>query len=162
VELARSEFSYLSDSPAKSEIVQGDARVRMEEELNQGRPGGFDILVVDAFSSGAIPLHLLTGEAGEIYAQHLKEKGVLVFHITNRFLNLAPVLRGMAHRLGMQAVRVESGPNPAQGVSAATWMFLTRNEEFLQNPAVREQADGQSSRELDWTDNFAGLWQALR
>jgi spermidine synthase len=162
VELARSQFSYLSDSPAKIEIVQGDARVRMEEELAQGHRGGFDILVVDAFSSGAIPLHLLTGEAGEIYAQHLKENGVLVFHITNRFLDLTPVLRGMASRLGMQAARVESGPNPAAGVSAATWMFLTRNEKFLHDPAVAPQVEKAGAEELDWTDNFAGLWQALR
>ena len=162
VELAHTQFSYLSDSPARSEVVPGDARVSMEEELARGHAGAFDLLVVDAFSSGAIPLHLLTGEAGEIYAQHLTEKGVLVFHITNRFLDLAPVLRGMARRLGMQAVRVESDPNPETGVSAATWMFLTRNEAFLRSPAVAERAEPPGAGELDWTDNFAGLWQALR
>jgi hypothetical protein len=163
VEFARTQFSYLSDSPAKSEIVAGDARVRMEEELEQGRRGGFDMLVVDAFSSGAIPLHLLTGEAGEIYAQHLTENGLLVFHITNRFLDLAPVLRGMAERLGMRAVRVDSGPRPEDGVSAATWMILTRNEAFLKDPDVLARAEEDPKGPmLDWTDNFAGLWQALR
>ena len=163
VEFARTQFSYLSDSPAKSEIVAGDARVRMEEELDQGRPGGFDILVVDAFSSGAIPLHLLTGEAGEIYARHMTENGLLAFHITNRFLDLAPVLQGMAARLGMRAIRIDSGPNPKEGVSAATWMVLTRNDAFLANPAVMKRAEAASpGATLDWTDNFAGLWQALR
>ncbi|MEZ5395077.1 MAG: fused MFS/spermidine synthase [Bryobacterales bacterium] len=163
IEFARTQFSYLSDSPAKSEIVPGDARVRMEEELEAGHPGRFDILVVDAFSSGAIPLHLLTGEAGEIYAQHLKENGLLVFHITNRFLDLTPVLTGMAQRLGMTALRVESTPKPELGVSAATWMILTRNQEFLRDPVVLACAEVESGADsLDWTDNFAGLWQALR
>ncbi|MEZ5363145.1 MAG: fused MFS/spermidine synthase [Bryobacterales bacterium] len=163
IEFARTQFSYLSDSPAKSEIVPGDARVRMEEELEAGHPGRFDILVVDAFSSGAIPLHLLTGEAGEIYAQHLKENGLLVFHITNRFLDLTPVLTGMAQRLGMTALRVESTPKPELGVSATTWMILTRNPEFLRDPVVLACAEVESSADsLDWTDNFAGLWQALR
>ena len=163
VDFAHTQFTYLSDTPATTEVVAGDARVRMEEELAQGRPGAFDILVVDAFSSGAIPLHLLTGEAGEVYAQHLTEDGLLAFHITNRFLDLAPVLRGMAARLGMGAVLLDSGPNPAQGVNAATWMILTRSEEFLADPAVKARAAGNvSSEALDWTDNFAGLWQALR
>ena len=121
------------------------------------------LLVVDAFSSGAIPLHLLTGEAGEIYAQHLTENGLLVFHITNRFLDLAPVLSGMAQRLGMTALRVDSGPKPESGVSAATWMILTRNQQFLHNPLVQARAEVESAAgALNWTDNFSGLWQALR
>ena len=108
-------------------------------------------------------MHLLTGEAGEVYAQHLTEKGLLAFHITNRFLDLAPVLQGMAQRLGMQAVRADTGPDPARGVSAATWMILTRSERFLNDPLVRERAQSYpADKALDWTDNFAGLWQALR
>ncbi len=163
VEFARNQFTYLSDTPANSEVVVGDARMRMEEELEQGAPGAYDILVVDAFSSGAIPLHLLTGEAGEVYAGRLTEDGLLAFHITNRFLELEPVLRGMAARLGMQALRVESAADSALGVNAAVWMLLTRSDRFLSDPAVRERTRAEAGGPaLDWSDNFAGLWQALR
>ncbi|MBI1353126.1 MAG: hypothetical protein GC160_02185 [Acidobacteria bacterium] len=163
VSVARSQFTYLSDSPAHVDVVVGDARIRLEEELAADRRPLFDILIVDAFSSGAIPMHLLTAEAGEIYAQRMTEKGLLVFHITNRFLDLEPVLEGMAEHLGMTAIRTDASPNPSIGASASRWMILTRNESFLAEPPVQRAGHRLAGLSpLRWTDNFAGLWQALR
>ena len=163
VRTAREHFTYLADAPVSVEVLGGDARIRMERELASATPQGFDILLVDAFSSGAIPIHLLTAEAGEIYAQRLTEDGLLLFHISNRFLDLAPVLRGMAERLGMTALRMTSEGDDARGLNDAVWMILTRNRNFLEDATVIERVDAdQPSETLDWSDSFAGLWQALR
>lgn len=162
VRIAEEDFRYLSDSGAEIEVVEGDARIRMERELSSDDPPVFDILIVDAFSSGAIPIHLLTGEAGEVYARLLTEDGLLLFHISNRFLNLAPVLKGMGDRLGMESIRIESKGDSERSLNAATWMILTRNATFLRDPEVASKATSASEETLDWTDDFAGLWQALR
>ena len=163
VRVAQSHFTYLSDSPARMQVIVGDARIRLEEEVAAAKRPLFDVLIVDAFSSGAIPVHLLTAEAGEVYARRMTESGLLVFHITNRFLDLEPVLEGMAERLGMTAIRIDAAPDRAIGASESRWMLLTRNEGFLADPKVRSvshRPDG--LKPLRWTDNFAGLWQALR
>jgi len=162
VDVARSQFTYLSDTPAKVDVVVGDARIRLEEELAKGDQPLFDVLIVDAFSSGAIPIHLLTAEAGEVYAQRMTESGLLVFHISNRFLDLEPVLQGMAEHLGMTAVRTDSKSDPSIGASDSAWMLLTRDGRFLHAPTVKSVTTGAAGESLRWTDSFAGLWQALR
>lgn len=163
VRTAREYFSYLDDAPVPVEVLGGDARIRMEQELESGSPEPFDVLLVDAFTSGAIPIHLLTAEAGEVYAQRLTEDGVLAFHISNRFLDLAPVVRAMGERLGMRTIRVVSEGDSELGTNPAVWMVLTRDERFLADETVRNRADGAAGeRTIRWTDNFAGLWQALR
>ncbi len=163
VATAREYFSYLDDAPVAVEILGGDARLRIEREMGADAPERFDILLVDAFTSGAIPVHLLTAEAGEIYARRLAEDGLLLFHITNRFLDLAPVLRGMAERLGMTALRVTSKGDDTRGTNDAVWMILTRDQEFVGDPVVRAGLDAEQPAEtLHWTDDFAGLWQVLR
>ena len=86
-QVARTWFSFLQDSAAHVEVVPGDARVQLENELSQGHSGDFDVIAVDAFSGDAIPLHLLTAESGEIYKRHLAPGGCLLFHISNRALN---------------------------------------------------------------------------
>jgi len=162
IAVARDEFRYLSDSPASVDVVEGDARIQMERELDSDTPPVYDVLIVDAFSSGAIPLHLLTGEAGEVYARLLTEDGLLLFHISNRFLDLAPVLEGMADRLGMRSIRVESTGDNDRSLNAATWMLMTRNQAFLSDAVVQSAAAPGAAKSLDWTDDFAGLWQVLR
>src|SRR5437867_1373560 len=91
--LATSKFTYLSNSPAKVEVALGDARLSMEREPSQN----FDLLALDAFSGDAIPVHLLTQEAFALYARHLKTNGIIAVHISNRYLNLDPVLLNVAH-----------------------------------------------------------------
>jgi spermidine synthase len=161
IDVAREDFTYLDDSHADIEVVAGDARMRLEEEIANGEATRFDILAIDAFTSGAIPLHLLTAEAADVYGTRLKDDGILAFHITNRFLDLTPVVNGIADRLGLKAIRI-STPGSEPGANAAVWMLLTKNEAFLAEPRVRRAADVSSDPStLRWTDDYAGLWQAL-
>jgi spermidine synthase len=161
IEVAGDDFTYLDDSDADIELIAGDARVRLEEEIANGEATRFDVLAVDAFTSGAIPLHLLTAEAADVYSQRLKDDGILAFHITNRFLDLTPVVNGMADRLGLKAIRI-STPGSEPGANAAVWMLLTKNEAFLAEPRVQQAVDVSSDPStLRWTDDYAGLWQAL-
>jgi len=161
IDVAGKDFTYLSDSDADIEVVAGDARVRLEEEIANDEATRFDVLAIDAFSSGAIPLHLLTAEAADVYGQRLKDDGILAFHITNRFLDLTPVVNGIADRLGLKAIRI-STPGSEPGANAAVWMLLTKNEAFLNDPRVQRAVDVSSDPStLRWTDDYAGLWQAL-
>ena len=102
IEIAQSEFTYLKDSKATIELSLGDARLSLEREP----PHDFDVLAVDAFSSDAIPVHLITREAMMVYLRHVKPNGAVVFHVTNRFLKLAPVVKQIADNLGLHAALI--------------------------------------------------------
>jgi spermidine synthase len=156
-------FTYLKDSKAKTEVVIGDARIVMERELANNQSQQFDVLAIDAFSSDAIPVHLLTSECAEIYRQHLRKGGVLAIHISNRFLNLNPVSRGMAETLGWQAVRIDNSDEYLSGVFSSTWILLTENPEFVNDSEITEATDpwGEEEQILHWTDDYSGLWQVL-
>src|SRR5207247_4303506 len=91
VDLCRRYFTFVEDSPATVEVELGDARLSLERELAQSGAQKFDVLAVDAFRNDAIPIHLLTEECGELYFRHLKPDGLLVLHLSNNFLHLAPV-----------------------------------------------------------------------
>jgi hypothetical protein len=146
VQMARQYFTFLRDSPATQEIVVGDARLMLELE----QPRHFDVLIVDAFSSDAIPVHLLTREAGIIYRRHLTGSGVLLIHISNHTLNLEPVVRGLGKAIGYTARRVDSSADATQGVYAATWMVL--------EPGTG--SDAQPS--LLWRDDFSSILPLLK
>ncbi len=135
----------------------------MDRELAAGQTNDFDAIAVDAFSSDAIPLHLLTAECGEIYRRRLKPGGLLLLHISNRALNLEPVARGLAQHLGWQAILFVSGDNKETGESSSRWVLITANVEFLEqahftpgNPPWTKPAP------LTWTDDFASLWHVLK
>lgn len=91
-DIARRWFTYLADSPAKMEVVLGDGRLAIEREAARG----YDLLAMDAFSSDAVPAHLITSEAFTAYERHLKPDGILAVHVSNRFLDLAPVIQALA------------------------------------------------------------------
>jgi SAM-dependent methyltransferase len=122
IDAARKEFFFLSDSAAKIETVLGDARLAMEREA----PQQYDVLVIDAFSSDAIPVHLITREAMGVYLRHLKPGGVLAIHITNRFLRLGPVVKRLADDQSLHAILID---DDAKGSDLATtdWVLLSRN-----------------------------------
>lgn len=147
VELARRHFTFLSDSKAGIEVAVGDARVVLEREA----PQNFDLLAVDAFSSDAIPVHLLTAESVDVYRRHLRPDGLLVLHISNQALDLWPVTRGLAARLGWGARRVITAGNDNRGTHAATWVVVS----------AAGPGDPPSPAVL-WTDDFSSLWRALR
>ena len=162
--IANEWFTYLKNSKAKTEIVLGDARVQMERELEAGHSHDFDVIAVDAFSSDAIPLHLLTTECADVYRERLAPGGLLLLHISNRLLNLEPVARGMALHLGWKAVTFQSGEEIETGESSATWVLLTSNAAFLLQPGMAQEVSwtGKEGRPITWTDDFASLWHVLK
>ena len=121
------------------------------------------MLAIDAFSSDAIPVHLLTSECGDIYRQHLRSGGVLAVHISNRFLDLEPITRGLAENLNWKAIRIEDEDDPASGVFTSTWILLTVDEAFANDPEVvaAQTVWEEGDRILHWTDDYSGLWQVL-
>ena len=165
IRLAAELFSYNADSEARIEVVLGDARVQLEQELTQQGSQGFDVLAIDAFSSDAIPIHLITREAVEVYWKHLAKDGILAFHVSNRSLDLTPVTRALGEVCGCEALRTQSPEDVSKGVKRATWVLLTSNRVFLDSPAVREAAVPWTNNDqppLFWTDDFASLWQVLK
>jgi hypothetical protein len=146
-------FSYLRDSPARSEIALGDARVTLERDLASGAREDFDAIAVDAFSGDSIPIHLLTAESAEIYKQRLAPGGVLLLHISNRSLDLEPVARGLAASMGESASVIVSSDDSETGEDSAIWVSITANGARTASP---------TRRTLVWTDDFASLWHVLK
>ncbi|MGD9721824.1 MAG: fused MFS/spermidine synthase [Pirellulales bacterium] len=165
VRIADEYFTYRKDSAAKVDIVLGDARINLERELTEGRPQRFDVLAIDAFTSDSIPMHLVTRECAELYRAHLKPDGLLCLHISNRFLNLDGVGRGMAQVLGCECVRIHSDDDADRGLDSASWLILTNNRPFLDLPVVRDSIvpwTDQDPAPLVWTDDYGSLWQTLK
>jgi len=171
-------FSYLVDSPAQIEIVTGDARLAMESRLAEIGSRGYDVLVVDAFTSDAVPMHLLTEEAFRIYAAHLAEAGVLAVHVSNRSFDLtAPVAR-VAHEVGLHAMTVVNRNAPRWLAETSRWLVFVRDPAYFDaleaeagrlparsgRPlahAVRLEPEQITSAPL-WTDDFSNLLPLLR
>jgi spermidine synthase len=152
--IARTWFSFLSDSKAQTEVVLGDARVQLEQE-----PQDFDLIAVDAFSSDSIPMHLLTAECADIYRRRLAPGGVLALHISNRALDLDPVARGIANYLGWTAVQIVSADDARTGESSSRWVLMTSNQDFLPQ---HKPSNWSSRAPIVWTDDFASLWHVVK
>jgi spermidine synthase len=160
-QMARKYFSYLSQSKAAIEIVLGDARLSMENES----PQQYDVLVLDAFSSDAVPIHLLTKEAFEIYLKHLSPDGVLAFHISTMHLNLHSVVWKAAKELGLSNLWIENEDDPETGRLASDWILLSRESSALNIPALQAVASPQKNDLPDirlWTDDHINLLQILK
>jgi hypothetical protein len=152
-------FHYLEHCGKKCSVVLGDARLTLAESHV-----AHDVLVLDAFSSDAIPIHLLTTEALRTYETRLSENGVLAFHISNRHIKLAPVIARLARERGLTAVtRLDKGVDPKNGFAASEWVVMARRPERLHalvadvrwTPLI---ADGRPA----WTDDFSNIWTELR
>ena len=140
--VARQYFQFLSESKAQVDVVLGDGRLALEQEP----PNSLDVIVLDAFSDDSIPVHLLTREAIEIDFQRLRPNGVLAIHITNRYLDLGPIVEALARSLGKQCLLIDNLPDPERGISEATWAILSdavrTGPPVLQSSSRREQAVG--------------------
>lgn len=121
-------FTYLRDCPARKQFVMGDARLKLEEH---GQPGEYDLIIVDAFSSDAIPIHLLTKEAVELYVSRLKDQGVIALHISNRYLDLEPVAARIAAGLGLVGLRMNDEQRGLPGKQTSQWIMLARSMDIL-------------------------------
>jgi hypothetical protein len=167
--LAYRPFTYLTDSAARIEVVMGDARLSLEREPDQQ----FDLLVLDAFSSDAIPVHLLTREAFAIYLRHLQPDGAMVVHISNQYLDLEPIVLRVADHfsLGVAILHDEDhewdeDDEEGENVHAygSDWVVLTRNHAFLELPAIAGAATAPGSHSSAikmWTDDESNLFRIL-
>ncbi len=169
-EVCERNFTYLSDARERMQlgtgqldVAMGDARLSLERELKTMPPRAYHVLIVDAFSGDAIPTHLLTKQAGDIYLKQLDPQGILAIHISNRYLDLKPVVCGLADYLGLTVAKVWNGRDDDAGISAADWMLLTRNDQFLRKLKSNSDADFKfDSPPLLWTDDFSDLFSILR
>ena len=159
LEIANNDFSFLENSKAQTELVLGDARISMERESSQQ----FDVLVLDAFSGDSIPTHLLTKEAFDVYLRHMKPDGVIAVHVSNKHVNLEPVVRRLGAELQLQC-SIVSSPDRLPQCMEAHWILMTKADEFLASDTIRE-----NSRRLEttsefplWTDQFNNIVQLLR
>lgn len=150
-------FTFVSASPAHTDIVLGDARVQIQEEEASGNPQRFDVLVVDAFSGDAIPVHLLTREALALYIRQLRApESVLAFHISNTALDLRPVVEAVARDASLATIEVETaeGDNPL-------WVLAARDKSMLQLPelagAGRPVQVAKSVK--PWTDDYSSVFE---
>jgi SAM-dependent methyltransferase len=159
VEIAKRDFSYLKDSDATIELPLGDARLTLEREP----PQNFDVLAIDAFSSDAIPVHLITREAVQVYLRHMKPDGVIAFHVTNRYLDLVPVVEGIAHELDLHTLWIsDDGDLPL--ANSSSWVLVAKDPVRLSDPKLMEAATNISARRdwRVWTDDFNNLLQVLK
>ncbi|MGZ3457830.1 MAG: spermidine synthase, partial [Archangium sp.] len=170
IALARGEggyFSYLRDTPAHVEVVEGDARISLERELERGEPRGFDVLALDVFSSDAIPVHLLTREAVAVYRAHLAPHGVLALHISSSHLDLLPVALAHARAFGMHATLVVT--DSRGDTLRSTWVLLSADAGFSQGATftrtaahVRRLEAPDGPPPIAWTDEHNSVLPVLR
>jgi spermidine synthase len=166
VALARREFTYLSHCPAQVDIALGDARLSLEREP----PQAFDVLVLDAFNSDAIPAHLLTREAFGVYLRHLRAGGVLAVHISNKYLNLEPVVRAAARHYQLHAALVRNSEETTAAEDPtrddfyhSDWFLLAREPDLLATGAIADAAAEAppDAPLLEWTDDRSDLFRVL-
>jgi spermidine synthase len=158
--LAGSLFTYLRESQAKIELVMGDARLSLAAEP----PQHYDVLVIDAFSGDAIPVHLITAEAVELYRRHLNRGGIIAFHVSNKFLDLAPVVAQQAEHAGLKCALISSQGDDDAEVYSADWVLVTADEDILDREEVADAAS-----EIEnipglrlWTDDYNSLLPVLK
>ena len=158
--VARNLFAYLRQTPAQVTVVQGDARGSLATEP----PQNFNVLVVDAFSGDAIPLHLLTSEAMREYGRHLAPGGILAFHVSNQHVDLEPAIQKLGVDAGLQARTVQNAEQKSRGEFRSTWVLLTANRAFLDRHEVTLRSSATETRPTLrlWTDDYSSLFPLLR
>ncbi len=160
VEIASKEFSFLGKSGARIETVLGDARLNMEREP----PQRYDILVIDAFSSDSIPVHLMTREAMAVYLKHVKPDGIIAFHVTNRFLRLAPVVKRIADEFELHTALIIDEAEDNDSLAKTDWVLVARSQTLLEREGIAGATD--DITEIPglrvWTDDFNNLLQILK
>jgi hypothetical protein len=157
--IAHEMFWYLPTNPAHQTVVLGDGRLSLEREPSQG----FDVLVIDAFLSDSIPLHLLTREAFSLYWHHLKPNGVLAVHVSNRYIALAPVVALDAAARGLQTREIDVYNDLDHGVARSVWVLVTRRKELFQRGELANIPLVPVPTNLEpWTDDYSAIWSVLR
>ena len=164
LEIARRDFTYLKDTPAKVEIALGDARLVLEGESTA--PGQlFDILVMDAFSGDSVPVHLITREAFAIYFRHLKPTGILAVNISNTYLALDPVMERAAHAFDKVALVYHWNPKEDDPMCfSCSWTLMMDRGTAEAHPELEKNAEvlRQKRPFRVWTDDFSNMFSILK
>ncbi|HSE15666.1 MAG TPA: fused MFS/spermidine synthase [Pyrinomonadaceae bacterium] len=151
-------FTFLSDcTKASYHVILGDARLRLREAA----PGKYGLLIMDAFSSDSVPAHLLTTEAMSLYLDKLSADGVLAFHISNRYLNLEPLLSGLSHRAGLVAYIRRDVNRDVVGRYPSVWVVMARNDGAL-GAIVTDNRWERVQGDTVWTDDFSNILSLLK
>ena len=158
--VARQEFTYLSECRGKVDVLIGDGRLLLEQDSDQK----FDLLAVDAFSADSVPVHLLTIEAMELYFSRLKPDGILALQITNRHIDLEPVLELARNELGKQALLISHAGDMENYIYSTEWVLMTSGRDLLAIPEIRDAATelGTKPGIRLWTDDYSNLIQILK
>jgi tetratricopeptide (TPR) repeat protein len=159
-QIAQEYFSFLKDSPAKNEIKLGDARLTLEAEIAAGNNNRYDLLVIDAFSSDAIPMHLLTTEAMGIYLQRTKKNGLIAIHISNRYLDLRSVVAALVAEHGAEAI-IHLSQEWSEGAESSLWVLASKNADIFKQPAFYGFPKLQSESPVLWTDDYGSIVSVL-
>jgi spermidine synthase len=159
VDLAQHEFTFMQNSHASIQTLVGDARLVLEKEV----ANNFDVLAVDAFSGDSIPVHLITREAMKTYKRHINANGVIAFHVTNRFLSLAPVVEKLALDQDMVAILIHDEASDVPW-RKTDWVLVAKNQDALQQPAIASAASRITAIPglHVWTDDFNNLFQVIK
>lgn len=158
--LARTYFTYLNDAEARGADVQtiiGDARLMLKREPDQK----FDVMLLDAFSGDAIPMHLLTKEAFAIYHRHMKPDGIIAVHVTNTYLALAPVVERQARELGLRTTRVITEEDDDTDDDSTDYILISQNHAFMDGNPPDEPEEEEPKDIPLWTDRYHNLFQIL-
>jgi len=163
--IASTWFTFLKDCPADHDVLMGDARLTMERQPSQQ----FDLIAVDAFSSDAIPVHLLTREAFVLYFRHLKPNGILAVHVSNRYLNLTPVVSRNAQDVSKAAILIDDGDQQIEYdyLTSSDWVLVTSDPavNMFTDPLFQAQGITRAKMRPDlrpWTDDYSNLFQILK
>jgi hypothetical protein len=149
-------FTYVRKSPGRIETIVGDARLSLEDEAGRGELQQFDVLVLDAFGGDAIPVHLLTSEAMQVYLQHLRgPDSVIAVNISNRVVDLTPVLRAVSAKWHLTF-------NDFGSFNGIDWVLLSKNPKVLQDPVLYRPFDWGKDSPVLWTDDYSNLLSVLK
>jgi hypothetical protein len=159
IDIAKKYFWYLSSSKSKIDYLVGDGRLSLEREPSNK----FQMLSVDAFSSDSIPMHLMTVEALQGYKKQITEEGAIVYNVTNRLINLAPMVKLIAEQEGMEAVLIANNPSE-QDLYSTDFVVVTQNKKLIAQ--LKNSQDYKPIETLPklkaWTDSYNNLFDVLR
>jgi hypothetical protein len=159
--IASTWFTFLGDCKADHQVLLGDARLTLEAQPSQQ----FDLMAIDAFSSDAIPVHLLTREAFALYFRHLKPTGVLAVHVSNRYLDLVPVVSGSARDFGKAAIDVDDEDEEKDYFSNSDWVLVSSDAAIFRDAAFKSSSVQPARIRPNlrpWTDDYSNLFQILK
>ena len=166
-QFARKYFSFLKDSKAKVNVVLGDGRLSIAHK----NYGPYDILIIDAFNGDAIPVHLLTREAIELYLNNINDDGLIVFNISNKYVDLSKVLCNHAREFKLYGVSIVSKPHKEDVTFSCKYIVLSRSNWFIKQlhktPPLSKDTiifinETSETKALStWTDNYSNLFSIM-